>query len=211
MKIVNRYKFLFFVACMSISGYSFAEKGDREKPINIESNNVTVDDSKQTSVFEGNVVLTQGTIVIHADRMIVKQDKKGFKQGTAYGNPVSFKQKRDGIDEYVEGYGQRIEYDGTSEKVEFFSRARVKRGPDEVRGNYIAYNSKTEFFQVIGKGASDISSGSSRAHAVIQPKSKESPQNGSPVLAPAPNPVPVPAPVPAPVPVKPSGMTNSAQ
>jgi lipopolysaccharide export system protein LptA len=51
-----------------------AEKADREKPINLEADRVTVDDARQTSVFEGNVVLTQGTLVIRGDRMEVRQD-----------------------------------------------------------------------------------------------------------------------------------------
>src|SRR5687768_6901822 len=80
-----------------------AEKADREKPINLEADRVSIDDAKKVSVFEGNVVLTQGTLVIRADRMIVREDTQGFNHGTAYGNPVTFRQKRDGVDEYIEG------------------------------------------------------------------------------------------------------------
>lgn len=185
----NRYSTFLFIILLGVTCFAHAEKGDREKPINIESNHVTVDDQKQTSVFEGNVILTQGTIVMRADRMIVKQDKKGFKQGTAYGNPVSFRQKRDGMDEYIEGFGQRIEYDGNSEKIEFFSRARIKRGHDEVNGNYISYNSKTEYFQVVGKGTADSSTSTpGRARAVIQPQKKENTPENPP--APETNPTP---------------------
>ena len=77
---------------------AWAERADREKPINLEADRVTIDDAKKVSVFEGNVVLTQGTLVIRADRMIVRQDKEGFNQGTAFGNLAKFRQKRDGVD-----------------------------------------------------------------------------------------------------------------
>src|SRR5688572_12305450 len=76
-----------------------AEKADRNKPVNLEADRVTIDDVKQLAVFEGNVVLTQGTLQIRGDRMEVRQDREGFKQGTTWGNPASFRQKRDGYDE----------------------------------------------------------------------------------------------------------------
>src|ERR1700741_2892344 len=80
-----------------------AEKADRDKPVNLEADRVTIDDAKQLAVFEGNVVLTQGTLQIRGDRMEVRQDKEGFKQGTTWGTPAFFRQKREGYDEYIEG------------------------------------------------------------------------------------------------------------
>jgi lipopolysaccharide export system protein LptA len=151
-----------------------AEKADRDKPVNLEADRVTIDDAKQLAVFEGNVVLTQGTLQIRGDRMEVRQDKEGFKQGTTWGNPAAFRQKRDGYDEYIEGWAGRIEYDGRAEKVEMFTRAQLKRGQDEVRGDYISYDARSEFFQVTGgpKTATPDNPGG-RVRAIIQPKSKD--------------------------------------
>ncbi|MFN7087115.1 MAG: lipopolysaccharide transport periplasmic protein LptA [Burkholderiales bacterium] len=158
-----------------------AEKADREKPINLEADRVTVDDIKQISTFEGNVVLTQGTLVIRGDRMQVRQDNEGFKYGTAWGNLAYFRQKREGHDEYIEGWAERIEYDGRADKVQMFNRASMKRGQDEVRGNYISYDANTEFFQVIGGGKAATTGGSGRVRAVLQPKSKDQPAAAPPV------------------------------
>ena len=97
---------------MSISQ---AELADRDKPMHLEANQLSIDDAKQISVFEGKVKLTQGTMIINADKIVVVQDKEGFKHGTATGHPASFRQKRDGLNEYVEGYGERIEYDTKTE------------------------------------------------------------------------------------------------
>lgn len=149
-----------------------AERADRTKPINLESDRMRVDDARKTSVFEGKVVMTQGTLSIHADKVTVRQDAEGFQYGSASGNPATFRQKRDGANEYIEGEAERIEYNGKLDKVEFFNRARLKREPaDEVRGNYISYDSKTEYFTVTG-GAGPAASGSpaERVHAVIQPR-----------------------------------------
>lgn len=154
----------------------FAERADHAKPVHLESDQVRIDDANQVSVFTGNVVLTQGTLTIRGDKIVVVQDKSGFKHGTATGNLASFRQKREGLDEYVEGYGQRIEYDTGSEIMEIFGRGRVKRGQDDVRGEHITYNSKTEIFQVnSAPGQQAPVAGKGRVRAVIQPKDKSAP------------------------------------
>ena len=162
---------------------SHAERADRDKPINLEADRVTVDDAKQVSVFEGNVVLTQGTLVIRGDRMEVRQDSDGFKHGTASGNLAYFRQKREGYDEHIEGWAERIEYDGRADKMQMFVRASMKRGEDEVRGNYISYDAATEFFQVTGGGAKAATPNNpdGRVRAVLQPKPKARPQAAPPV------------------------------
>lgn len=173
--------------CLSIlllaPASAFAEKADREKPINLEADRVTVDDAKQISTFTGNVILTQGTLVIRGDRMEVRQDEQGFNSGTTWGNLAYFRQKRDGYDEYIEGWAERIEYDGRADKLQMFVRASMKKSGDEVHGNYISYDAKTEFFQVIGGGAKAAATQHSdgRVRAVLQPKSKEKPASQAPV------------------------------
>jgi len=162
---------------------AYAELADRDKPVNLEADTMTVDDVKKVSVYQGNVVLTQGTLAIRADKLVVTESQEGFHHGTAHGNPATFRQKREGVDEYVEGYGQRIEYDSGKDVVELFTQARMKRNQDEVRGNYISYDGKTEFFKVIGgKEAVTANNPRGRVRAVIQPKKKaETAPVGAPV------------------------------
>ena len=170
-------------AALLFATASRAERADRDKPINLEADRVTVDDAKQVSVFEGSVVLTQGTLVIRADRMEVRQDNDGFKHGTATGNLAYFRQKREGYDENIEGWAERIEYDGRADKMQMFARASMKRGEDEVRGNYISYDAATEFFQVTGGGAKAATPNNpdGRVRAVLQPKPKGKPPAAAPV------------------------------
>ena len=153
---------------------SFAERADRDKPVHLEADQVVIDDARQVSTFTGNVKLSQGTMLMSGDKILVVQDKQGFKHGTAFGQTASFRQKREGLDEYVEGYGERIEYDTRAETVNFFGQARLKRKLDEVRGEHITYNAKTEIFQVnSGGGAGSESAPPQRVHAILQPKRKE--------------------------------------
>jgi lipopolysaccharide export system protein LptA len=170
-------------AALALAGPAAGEKADREKPINLEADRVTIDDAKQVATFEGNVVLTQGTMQIRADRMVVRQDAEGFQYGTAYGNLASFRQKREGFDEWIEGFAERIEYDGKADKLQMFKRALLKRTGDEVRGDYISYDSSTEFFRVLGGGKQAGTTGNpeGRVRAVLQPKPKAEPPPAPPV------------------------------
>lgn len=151
----------------------FAERADRDKPLHLSSDQMLIDDAQQISTFTGNVQMTQGTMLIRGDKIVVTQDKEGFKHGTAYGNTASFRQKREGFDEYVEGYGERIEYDTRAGTVDFYVQARVKRNLDEVRGEHITYSEKTEIFQVNDNGVTTGNAPPKRVHAVLQPKPKE--------------------------------------
>lgn len=160
---------------LGFSGLAFAEAADRDKPIDLEADSVKVDDAKQTSTYSGNVILTQGTLVIHADKLIVREDKEGFQHSTSLGNPTTFKQKREGKNEYMEGSAQRIEYDGRMDKVQLYTKAWVKRGEDIVHGDYIMYDANAEYAEVIGGGSQAATSGTSngRVRATIQPKNKK--------------------------------------
>jgi lipopolysaccharide export system protein LptA len=157
-----------------------APKPDREQPVYLEADSGTFDDAKKTAVFTGNVVLTQGTLTIRADRLVVTQSTDGFQRGVAYGDPASFRQKREGTDEWIEGWAKRMEYDSRTETLELFEDARMRRGQDEVRGSYISYSVQTELFRVLGSTKGEGAGGSSgRVRAVIQPKSRD-PQERAP-------------------------------
>lgn len=160
---------------------ALAEKADKDKPTQIEANRMSADDTRRLNIFEGNVVLTKGTIRITAERVVVRQDPDGFQHATASGAPVRFRQKQDpkegkeGV--WVDGEALRVEIDDRNEKVEMFDRARVARDGDEVRGDYIFLDQRSEFFSVSGgKGAPG-----GRVRAVIQPKTK--PAEGAPPAA----------------------------
>lgn len=163
--------------CSAMLGFSsqvFAEAADRDKPIDLEADTVKVDDAKQTSTYSGNVILKQGTLLIRADKLIVREDSAGFQHSTSTGNPTTFKQKREGKNEYMEGSAQRIEYDGRMDKVQLYGKAWVKRGEDIVHGEYISYDANAEYAEVIGGAkTADGKTTGGRVHAVIQPKNKK--------------------------------------
>ena len=149
-----------------------AEQADSAKPIEIEANRMSADDARRMNIFEGNVVVTRGTLNIRADRIVVRQDAEGNQFATATGTPVRFRQRQDakppakeGV--WMEGEAKRMELDERSGKIELFEEARVNRGGDEVKGKYILVDQRSDFFTVTpGRG-------DGRVRATIQPKPPE--------------------------------------
>ncbi len=167
-------------ACVACAAPAFAERSDREQPVNIEADRLTVDDRNKVHVFEGNVVLTQGTLTIRGDKLVVTQDAAGFQNGvaTAAGERLaSFRQRREGSAEYVEGEAERIEYDSRTEQARLFNRARVRSGGDQVSGHYIEYDAITENYLATNapQAGSPGTAPGGRVRAVIQPKSDGQP------------------------------------
>ena len=165
-----------------------AERADRDKPVNIEADNMTYDDLKQVNVFTGHVVLTKGTILIKSDRAVVTQDPQGYQFAVATmdsGNLAYFRQKRDGLDEYIEGNADKLEYDGKRDYTTLTGRAVVRRLQglskvvDSVTGNVITYDGQKDFYTASSNSGS--SSGGGRVRAMLAPAVN----NGASAAAPA--------------------------
>jgi lipopolysaccharide export system protein LptA len=154
-----------------------AEKGDRAKPMTIEADQPgTVDLQRQVVVFSGNVVITQGTMVIRADKIELRERPDGYRSASAIGSaarPATFRQKRDGVDETIEGAAERIDYDGRTDTLTLAGQAAVRRlragaVADEVLGSQITWDNTRELFTVVGGGATAANPGG-RVRAVFTP------------------------------------------
>lgn len=161
-----------------------AEKADRTKPMNVEADSLKYDDLRQTSVFSGKVVVTKGSIVIRGARVTVKQDPEGYQFGTVTAEPgkrAFFRQKRDNVDEFIEGEADTIEYDGRADRVKFIGRAELRRlrgetVNDETSGAVITYDNSNDQFSVDGAasaGGSPANPGG-RVRATIAPRTTAS-------------------------------------
>ncbi len=169
--------------CLGLALPALAEKADRSKPMTLESDQpCTVSLQKQTSVCSGNVVISQGTLQIRADRLELRETPEGYQMALATGaagKPATYRQKRDGVNEVVEGQAQRIDYDSRAGTLRFDGQAQVRRllgavQADEISGALIVWDSQAETFQVRG-GASSASNPGGRVRAVITPRTPAEP------------------------------------
>lgn len=177
------------VACVlggsALFAPAWAEKADRNKPMNIEADTLRYDDVKQVSIFTGRVVLTKGSIVIRGAQIEVRQDPDGYQFGWVTGSAdkrAFFRQKREALDEFMEGEGETIYYDGKADTVTFNRRAQLRRYrgatlADEVSGGLIVYDNVSEKFSVDGRapnsanGANNANNApTGRVRAMLSPK-----------------------------------------
>lgn len=154
-----------------------AERADRNKPIQLEADTLRYDDVREVSVLTGNVLLTKGSIVIRGASVEVRQDPDGYQYATVVGNaqtPAFFRQKRDGVDEFIEGTGETIQYDGRADTVRFVKRAQLRRLrgstlADEVLGDTVLYENLLDRFSVDGTPKTTTGNGG-RVRAMFTPK-----------------------------------------
>ncbi|MFN4237296.1 MAG: lipopolysaccharide transport periplasmic protein LptA [Vogesella sp.] len=150
---------------------ALAEKADSSKPIEVNADSAALDQKQGVNVFEGNVVITQGTLSLRADKTVTTRDASGRQKLVATGNPVHFRQKLDGQTEYVDGRAARVDYDSASNTVILTGKAVVTRGKDMVAGELISYNTVTEVYQVKGQGATSTAP-KGRVTIILQPQEK---------------------------------------
>ena len=162
---------------------ALAERADRDQPMNIDADALRYEDKQQLSTFTGNVVVTKGTIVMRGARLVVRQDGAGNQSGVMFGAPgkrAFFRQKREGVNEFIEGEADSITYDGKSDIVRFVRRAEMRRLAgttlqDQVTGDVIVYNNRTEVYTVDGAPhEAGAPAGNGRVRAVLAPRNAAS-------------------------------------
>jgi len=178
---------------------AWAEKADRDKPMQIEADSMRHDEAKQLTQFNGGVVAVKGTLVLRAARMDVQQDTQGKQVAQLWAAPnerVFFRQKREGLDEFTEGEAEMATYDNQADVVTLIQRAEVRllRGAqlaDQITGQKIVFNNTTEVMTVDGQMQGRTPTGQSgpsaernqRVRAVLTPR-----QNATNAPPPAPPP-----------------------
>lgn len=169
-----------------VPSLAHAERADRNQKMEVESDQPgKVDLQNQVVTFNGNVVVTKGTMQIKAGRMEVRESAEGYQSATAIATPgqlATFRQKRDGIDEYIEGEAERLDYDSKADTIRFTGKASVRRlrgttVADEARGAVITYDNTAEVVTVAGgPSAATPSNPGGRVTVILTPKSASAPE-----------------------------------
>lgn len=190
MQLLQKSKFRAFMkfrlipsllACvLALAGpWVAAENADKSKPMNIEADSLRYDDARQVSVFTGRVVITKGTIVIRGQQVEVRQDAQGNQFGVVTASstePAFFRQKREAVDEFIEGDAQTIEYDSKADIVRFVQKAQLRRFrgatlADQISGAVIVYDNTKDLFTVDGAARqSGAMAPGGRVRAMLSPK-----------------------------------------
>jgi lipopolysaccharide export system protein LptA len=183
----SRFSLSICAAMLIVCPAAMAEKADRTKPINIEAKRGTIDEANKVRTIEGDVILIQGTMRIAAERMVVKEDTTGNISAQAFGSTagqITFRQKREGFSDFVDGVADRAEFDDKASTLKLFGRARLTSAGDVAEGEYIYFNTATEVYAIRNSAADDKPGAiqtdtSGRVKITIQPRVRENAETKS--------------------------------
>ncbi len=178
------------LSCAALPLVAHAEKADRTKQMFIEADQSgRVDLLGQVMVYSGNVVISQGTMLLRAERVEMRTMADGYRAATATGlpgKPATWRQRRDGLDESVEGSADRIDFDGRADTLRLAGNSAVRRlrggsVADELSGGSILWDNLAEVFKVEG-GTKSAVNPTGRVRAVLSPRAEP---NERPASAPS--------------------------
>ncbi|AXH83108.1 lipopolysaccharide transport periplasmic protein LptA [Haemophilus influenzae] len=157
MKLVSN-KILFLATMVLASSSAFALKDDVNQPINIVSDNQSLDMEKSVVTFTDNVVITQGSIIIKANKVVITRpaEKSGKKETVeAFGTPVTFHQQLDNGTP-IDGKANKVHYDLGSEFLTLTNNAELKQLDSKINGSVITYDVKKQQLKANGNGKSRV-------------------------------------------------------
>ncbi|KAB8306799.1 lipopolysaccharide ABC transporter substrate-binding protein LptA [Erwinia endophytica] len=150
-KMQNNLKLLTLGLLLTASLPAFALTGDSDKPVNVDSENQSLDMQGNVATFTGKVVVTQGSIKITADKVVVTRPGGDSNKTLvdAYGSPATFYQMQDN-GKPVQGHAQKMHYDLARDFVELTGNAYLEQLDSNVKGDRITYLVKEQKMQAYG-------------------------------------------------------------
>ncbi len=157
---------------------AIALPGDRLQPIKIESNRAEHNDKLGTMVYQGNVVIRQGSILIRASKVTVYSTASKANRVVCIGSPAHYQQKPDGDKGLILASANTIEYMLDSDQIHLIDNASLEQDGTTITGERIDYDIAREVVKAKGDNA-----GKQRIIMVIPPSSQSSaedqPRKGS--------------------------------
>ena len=128
-------------ALLAASLPALAKTGDTDQPIHIESDQQSLDMQGNVVTFTGNVVVTQGTIKINADKVVVTRPGN-----EGVGNPATFYQMQDN-GKPVKGRASKMRYELQNDYVVLTGNAYLEQLDSNIKGDKITYLVKEQKMQ----------------------------------------------------------------
>lgn len=162
-------KIAVLILYISLSTEGRALSTDREQSIQIQSDRAIIDDAKGIAIYEGHVIITQGTIRIDADKVTLNYTKKqDIEKVIAEGNPTRFKQTPDGGKEDIKAKAVRMEYDALQNVLQLIQEAELQQAKDSFAGQHITYDTHSGIIRADKGNNKD-----GRITVIIQPRPKK--------------------------------------
>ncbi|GGU70753.1 lipopolysaccharide export system protein LptA [Pseudomonas laurentiana] len=172
MRLVKTLPFLLSLSAALGSASALALPNDRDQPIRIQADNAQLDDKKGIATYTGDVIITQGSMMIKGNTVTITRSAAGdIDVVTSVGNLAYFEQQQSAAKaDKMQGYAVQIQYQALKDLVVLTDRAKVINEGNTTEGEKIVYNTKSQV-ATAGRG-SNITAPRPRIDMVIQPKKK---------------------------------------
>lgn len=155
------------LALISFSAPLWALSTDKQKPVEVEADSFNLDDAKKVTVYSGNVIITQGSMEIMADKVTIYGVRGTTDKVIAVGNPVKFKQQPDAKQGLIRGEAKRFNYLVTKDTLVLLDKATLWQNGNTFASDRIEYDSKRSIVK-----AGDKKNGSTRVKITLEPAKK---------------------------------------
>jgi len=154
---------------LPVTGWGLSS--DRSQAMNIEADRATLNEKTGNSIYEGNVHVQQGSLVLEGNKMTVQLSNNDIDTIILTGNPATYRQRPDGKDTDQHAEAARIEYHAAEDRIILLENARIwQSGAEEFRSDRIVFNLKNNTVNAGGNNPGD------RVRITLQPGSKKDEQ-----------------------------------
>jgi lipopolysaccharide export system protein LptA len=144
----------FFLSLLLACHTSFALSTDSQQPIHIQANSAERSEKNGTTIYEGEVIITQGSLKLAADKVVIYSKGDRVSHIIASGNPAHFEQQPNADDPVIHAEGNTIMYHLDIERIRLEESASLVREGSSVKGEQIDYFIAEEI--VKAQGASGL-------------------------------------------------------
>lgn len=141
---------MIFVVLTLISAPLMALSGNNDDPIHIKADRAELDEAQGTAVYQGDVIVTQGSATLSADKITIYSKNQALVKIEAFGSPAHLIQRPDEKTPETQAFGNSIVYLHEQGVIEISDEAKLIQGPNQFQGNTIIYNSKTRVVSASG-------------------------------------------------------------
>lgn len=144
--------------------HCWALESDRNQPIEVEADRLEIREQDNISVYEGNVRLVQGSMLINSDRLVIHFDENNeLTKLEMTGKPARFRQLTDTQQEML-GEGDQIDYIESQSLLVLRQNASFRQTGDLIKSDLIRINTYTNSIEAGGEQTQD------RVKMVIKPR-----------------------------------------
>ncbi|RMG57528.1 MAG: lipopolysaccharide transport periplasmic protein LptA [Gammaproteobacteria bacterium] len=169
-------------ALLLASSPLFALSSDREQPVHIEADRLVLDEPHGTVTYSGHTRLTQGSIRLEADQVVVHAPRRRFSRAVATGSPARFSQLTDDGHK-IRARARHMEYLAAKQRLILQGEAELWQDDNLLKGPRIVYDMADNRVEARG-GDQTQTTGQERVRIILQPetldKDKEKSGGGSP-------------------------------